>query len=168
RKLRRNAESGGFADVMLVFHPETLRPHERLVVEACWHQAAEHPRHGHHVAVDAWPAIDARRREALIELHFGGPRIGDRACAGFQLDERIGLFDAAGDEAARAVILTASRDDSDTVRQQRRRERISRVAHVALAVEREGERPAAVDAPALAQSVHGCHTVLPGADSPGL
>ena len=149
---RASAEAGRLADEVLVLHPERLRPHERLVVEAGRHEAREESRERHHVEIDARPGVHAARDEAVVELDLGRARVRHRAGAGLELHDRVGLLDAAGDDAPRPVIFPAPRDHADAVGEQRGGERVAGVALVAPAVEREREPRAAVDAAAGGQA----------------
>jgi hypothetical protein len=168
-EVRCAAESRRLADEVLVLLPQALRPHERLVVEARRHEAGEEAGDRHEVELRGGPAVHARGDEALVQLHLGRARVRDGAGASLQLHDRVGLFHAAGDDAARAVVLPAAREERDPVGEQRRGERVARMALVRLAVEGEAQCAGAIDAPALREAKGLAHRPSsPGGFSPGL
>ena len=102
-----HAESGRFADMMLVLPPGTRRPHEGLVVEAGRHEAREPTVDGPQVEPDAGEDVDASGHQAVVELHLGGHHVGQGAVSLSYLDQRVGLLHACGHDAPGPVILQA-------------------------------------------------------------
>ena len=155
--VRRGAEAGGAADDPLVSHPQAGRPHERLVVEAGGEKRREPLGDGAGIEIDARPAVDAGRPQPVVEIDDGGRQVGLGVGAGFQLHQGVGLLDAGGEDAARAVILEAAADHGDVVGEQRRGQGVPRMALVAAAVEGERQRPVAVDAAPGGEAVVPAH-----------
>ena len=105
------------------------------------------------IEADRWPAVDARRLQTVIQLDLSSDVVGQRLSARPELDQRVGLLDAAAEDASRPVILEAATHKANSVRQQRRGERVPVKPRVLSAVEREIERPGAVDAPSFREPV---------------
>ncbi len=99
--------------------------------------------------------------QPVVERHLGRARVRHGGGAGFELHDRVGLLDAARDDAARTVVFPAPRDDMDAVGEQRGGERVAHVPLVALAVEREMEPRAAVDATSGGQAATLRHSMPP-------
>ena len=163
---RRDTQAAGLSELTLVEGPERPGPHEGLVVEAGRKEARDEAVDGAQVEADRRPAVDARRLQAVVQLDLGGDVVGQRLRARPELHQRVGLLDAAADDSARPVVLEAPADETNAVRQQRRGERVSLEAGVALAVERERERPAGIDVEALRKPVGLCHDSPRGGVSP--
>ena len=106
------AEAGGAADQRLVdLLPEGGRPHEGLVVEAGARSSGRQQRvHRQQVEAQRRPAVLARGVEPVVELDRRRPRVRLAPRAGAQLDQRIRLLRAGGEDAARAVILERAAD----------------------------------------------------------
>ena len=151
-RARGLAQARGLADEMLVAHPGGARPHEGLVVEAGRQEAAHELVDAERVALRAGPAIDAGGHQAVVKGDLGRSCVRHRGRRGAELDQRVRLLDTGGDDAARPVVLEAASDEVDAVGQQRRGQRVAGTALIGLAVERETERPRAVDAAALLQA----------------
>ena len=81
------------------------------------------------------PAVLAVGDETVVELLLRRARIGLGARAARELDQRIRLVGAGGDDAARAVILEAAADQMHAVGQQGGSQRVARMALVRRAVE---------------------------------
>ena len=165
-RIRGDTQAARLSQLVFVEGPERPRPHECLVVEAGRQEARDEAVDGAQVEVDGGPAVDARRLQSVVQLDLRGDVVGQRVCAGPELHERVRLLDAAADDTARPVVLEAPADEADAVRQQRGGERVALESGVALAVECEIERPAAVDASALGKPVRLRHDEPPGAGSP--
>ncbi len=105
--LRRNAKTGGAADEGLVDRmPEGLRPHEGLVVEAGGEEGREE-------VVDL-ADVEGQRRPTVLRFdlhaveHFLHRGADVRLAAGGiarHVEQRVRLFRAGGQDAARTVIL---------------------------------------------------------------
>lgn len=159
-RVGRLAEAGRLADLLFVLRPQIARPHERLVVEARRQEARELLHHRHPVVLERRLRVYARRDEPLIQLDLGRARVRHRVRAGFELHDGVRLVDARRHDPARTVVLEAARDEVHAVGEQRRRERVALEALIRAAVEREGERLCAVDAPACAESVFLAHLLV--------
>ena len=147
---RQAAEPGRAADRRLIeFFPERTGPHEGLVIEAGGQEIGKVIVHRQRVEGKRGPAVLAAGFQPVEELHHGGAGIGLVPRAGAQFHQRVRLFGAGGEDAARAVILEAAADEAHAVRQKRRGERIAGMALIQLAVEGEAQRLAAVDRSAL-------------------
>jgi hypothetical protein len=149
------AQARALADELLVGHPHGGRGHEGLVVEARRHEATAQLAHQtHDVALHVGPAVGAARHQAVEQRLLGGTHVGHLGRLGAaQLDQRIGLLGAGGDDAPSARVLEATVDDIHAVGQQRRGQGVAGMALVALAVEGEGQPACAIDAPALAETI---------------
>lgn len=160
---RRAAQAGGLADVLLVGHPHRLRVHEGLVVETRRHQlAADLAEDSHQVVLHVRPAVGTGGHQAAVEGLLGGAYVGDLGgFAGADLQDRVGLLGAGGDDAARPRVLEAAADDVDAVGQQRGGQGVAGIALVVLAVEAEGQRAVAVDAAAAGQAIDLAHAGSP-------
>ncbi len=149
---RSATEAGSAPDHRLVdLLPERRRPHERLVVEARREDRRQQSVDGQKIERQRRPAILALRFETVVKLGSRRFRIGFAARARAQLDERVRFFRARRQDAARAVILERSADQTDAVGEKRRGERVAGVARVRDAVEREVERLRAIDQTAILQ-----------------
>ena len=100
------------------------------------------------VARERRPAVLADGFEPVVKLDRRGAEIGRAALGPPDLHERVGLLGAGRKDPARAVIFEGAADEVDAVGQERRGERVARMAREPLAVERKGQGAAAVDAPA--------------------
>src|SRR5260370_20224608 len=87
----------------------------------------------------------AGRPQAGIKRALGRPAVGSGRAAGFELNEGSGLLRPGRDDAARAVVLEAARDQPDAIGEQGRRERIPGMALIGAPVKPEVEDPEAVD-----------------------
>ncbi len=145
---RRASESRGAADQRFVAAaPGAARPHEGLVVKARRQQRGYKIVDRADVEGKRGKAVLAGRCEPVIELDLGRTQVRrlPRRVAG-DGDQRIRLVDARRHDAARTVILERPADQADTVRQQRRCERVARVAGECAPVEGEVKRATTVDA----------------------
>ena len=124
---RGAAEARGAADQRLVeLLPELRRPHEGLVVEAGDEEAREPVVHRADVEAQRRPAVLARGDQPVVELGRGRARVRLAPRAGAQFDQRVRLFRACREDAARAVILERAADQLHAVGEQRRGERVAR------------------------------------------
>src|ERR1700730_8482937 len=104
-------ETGGAADRRFVnLLPETRRPHEGLVVESGREEGRKPAGDRHHVEGERWPAVLARRAEAVEPLQDRRPRVRLATGAVAQFDERVGLLRPGSKNAARPVILERAAD----------------------------------------------------------
>src|SRR5947207_807933 len=65
--------------------------------------------------------------------------------AGFELNQRRRLLRPSRDDAARAMVLEAARDEPDAIGQQGGSERVAGMALIFMPIKPEVENPAAVD-----------------------
>src|SRR5262249_26783691 len=98
------------------------------------------------IELDVGPAIDAVGGEAVAQLDLRCAAIGIAVGTGAELDDGARLLRARGHDATRAVVLEAAADQRDAVREQRRGERVARVALIAPRVEGEAKAARSVDA----------------------
>ena len=164
---RGAAEAGGPADQRLVeFLPETLRPHEGLVVEAGRERLAGQRVERHHVEGERGPAVLAAADEPVVQLDLGrlAVRLAPRALA--QFDQRVRLVGTGGHDPARPVVFEAAADQAHAIGQQGRGERIARMAGELTPVEAEADGFAAVDQAAAGKASRG-HGVASGSASAG-
>ena len=134
-----------FVDVF----PERPGVDEGLVVEPGRKKARKGAVHRAHVEIEAGPVVLALRAQPVEQLGCGGALVRLERRPLPETDQRVGFLGAAGDDAARAVILERAADQHLVVGQQRRGERVAGKAPQALAVEAEGDGAGAVDQPAL-------------------
>src|SRR3546814_10228498 len=85
----------------------------------------------------------AGRFQAVVEFGHRRPRVGLGPRAAAQGDQRVGLLDAGGEQAAWAVVLEAATVEVDAAGEQRGGEGVAGEALVAPPIEGEAERPAA-------------------------
>ena len=149
---RGAAETSGSADGGLIeMVPRFARPHEGLVVEARRNEGRQQARHRAHVKIQARPAVLALGDKAVIELDLGGAQIWCEAgLVPAHRDQRIGLFGACAQHAARTVIFERAAHQVNAIGQEGRGQRIALYALIAAAIKAEGQALAAVD---LAASV---------------
>ena len=142
---RRAPEACRLADIRLVEFPQPRRPHEGLVVEPGRQQPGKPVVDTSDIETHRRPAILAFRAQALEKLDRRRPHV--RVCpgAGTQLNQRVGLFRTAAEDAARAMVFEAAADQVNTVREQRRCKRIATVPEIAVTVEAECDLFTAVD-----------------------
>ena len=166
---RRPAEPGHVAQHRFPQRrPQRARVDEGLVVEAGRDERAEPAGKRAEIEGKARPGMLARRAEPVIELDLGGAAVGFAGGAGFELDERRGFLRPGRENPAPAVILEAARHQPDAVGEQRRCQRIARMALIDAPVKPEVEKPAAVDRAADGQAEglgHGT-PLRPGGVSP--
>ena len=149
----RDSKPSGTSEHPLVEWPQRPRPHECLVVEARRQEARDDAVDGAQIEAHRRPAVDARRLQTVVKLDLSSDVVGQRLGARPELDQRVGLLDAAPDDAPRTMVLEAPAHKANAIRQKRRGERVPLETLVAPAVEREVERPAAVDAPSPREPV---------------
>ena len=149
---RRLAEAGGVADDVLVLHPQGSRPHEGLVIEAGGKNARQLVERCAHVEADAGPAVLGFGGQALDQLDLGGAHVGVAACALAELQQRVRLLRAGGEDAARAVVLEAASDQVHAVGEQRRGQGVAGIALIGRIVEAEADRLGPVDQAPLGQA----------------
>ena len=155
------AEAGELADHRLVGRPEAAWPLEGLAVEARRHEARGAADDRLQVEVQRGPARGRTRLQALVQLGLRGLDVGHGVGAFLHLHQRVGLFRAGADQAARATVLEAARQAQLARGQQRRGQRVAGKARQRLAVELEADRPAAVDAGAGNVDAAGGHARSP-------
>ena len=142
----RLAETGGLADQGFIdLFPEAGRPHEGLVVKAGAQERREQPVDRADIEPERGPAVLAAGVKPVLQLDHRGARVGFRASAGAGCYQRIGFCRTRREDAARAVIFEAAADELDAVGEQRRGQRIARMAGERLSVESEVDRAGAVD-----------------------
>ncbi len=143
------AEAGGAADGGLEeMLPGGAGGHEGLVVEACWQEGREVRGGGAEVEREAGPVVLAAGGQALVELGGGGPRIGLEAAALAEGDKRVGLLDAAGNDAARAMVLEGTTDQDLAIGEEGGGEGVAGEAAQGLVVPAELQRFRAIYQPA--------------------
>ena len=133
--------------------PEGPRPHEGLVVEAGDEDRRQH-------VVDR-PDIEAERRPVVlradgqaiyrIEARSAIVRI-DAISAPIDREQRIRLFGAVAEDAARTMILEGTADEVDAVGKQRRGDRIASVRLDDPAVEPHGHWLGTIDTAARSEA----------------
>ena len=144
------AEPGRGPDCRLVdLLPEGLRPHEGLVVEAGRQEGRDQVVCRQQVVAQRTPVVLAERFQPVEQFGDGRPRVRLAVGAGPQLDQRVGLFRAGGEDAARPVVLEAPADQADPVGEQGGRQRIAKMADHLPAVEPERKDAAAVERAAV-------------------
>ena len=160
---RRAAKTGGLADVFLVGQPEVLRVHKGFVVEPRRHHlAADLAENAHQVGVDARPAVGAAGDQAGIQRLLGGAHVGDlRRFGAADLQHRVRLFRARRNNAARPRVLEAAPDDIHAIGQQGSGQGVTGKALIALPVEAECQRLAAINAAAAGKTIDLAHAVTP-------
>ena len=167
RAVRRLPQTRHPADQAFVEMPAAMRPHEGLVVEAGRDQAVCEIVDGAEIEAGAGPAIDAVCREALIQLDSRGLEIGQAPGPGADLHQRVGLFGAGGQDAARAVVFEAPPHQVHAVGEQGGCQRISGEPFIAPPVEREPDPPRPVDRAAFGQTIRLLRHAPPSGTSPG-
>ena len=158
--LGEDPEAGRVAQHLLVQRPQPARADERLVVEAGRRErAADDVGCAHDVEVEPGPGVGVRDREPV------GHALGARAHRGAAADlhERVRALAAAAQLAARAVVLERAAERAPSGCVQRGRDRVALVRRDRLAVEREADRPRAVD-PLAGLRGQAAHVTMP---SPG-
>ena len=136
------AEAGRVSQHLLVQRPQPPRADERLVVEA---RRGERPTddvgHAHRIELER-SRVDVLHLESLADRLRARPRSGGAVDG----DDAVRALTGAAHQAAAAVVLEAAREGPLTGRVQGRSDRVPLVGLDALAVERERQRLAAVDA----------------------
>ncbi len=160
---RRTAKACGFADVLLVGHPERFGVHEGFVVEPRRHHvAANLAQDAHHVVVDVRPAVGAGGDQTCVQRLLRGAHVGDLGgFGGADLQDGVRLLGACGDDAARTRVFEAAANDVDAVGQQGRCQAVTGITLVGLAVEGEVQDLAAVDTAAAGEAIGLAHTFSP-------
>ena len=147
---RQASETGRFADRRFVDPlPEGGRPHECLVVEARRQEGREQVVDRQQVMAQRTAVVLAPGLQPVEQLGDGRAGIGLAVSAAAQLDQRVGLFGAGAEDAARPVVLETSAHHADAVGEQRRGQGIAGMAGQPPAIEAEGEAAAAVDRAAV-------------------
>ena len=110
------AEAGRGSDGRLIDPlPEGFRPHEGLVVEAGRQEGGEQIVDRQQVMAQRAAIVLAERLEPVEQLGDGRPRIRLAISAAAQLDQRVGLFRAGGEDAPRPMVFEAPADQPDAV-----------------------------------------------------
>ena len=125
--------------------PVPARPHHRLVVERGREQRLEKAEHSEEIETHRGPGVLAAGTQPRIERLQRGAHVGFGPRPFLQLHECVGLFLARRHQAARTVQLEAAPQNTHTVREQRRGERIARIAAIGLAVEEKTDGRGGVD-----------------------
>src|SRR5260370_5676163 len=137
RVIRCDAESCRLADGWFEHMP--VWPHERLVVEPGWQESLQHAQRGAHIEFNAWPTIDARCNETVVQLDLGGLQVCLRALrARLQLHNGVRLISTSSQNASGPMQLETPADYEYPVRQQCGSERVPFEALVRFAVEYKG------------------------------
>ena len=154
--LGRPPEAGGAADHRLE-QPLPRRPRvdEGLVVEPGREEPPQPVVDRADVAVKARPGVLPDRHHPRLERGGGGALVRLEPRAGAEAEERVRLFRARGERAARAVILEAAPHDQLAAAEQRRGERVAGKARAVAALEAERTRRAAVDQAAALRQAEG-------------
>jgi hypothetical protein len=150
---RRTTQSGSLANVMLIGHPQRLRPHEGLVVEPGRQQPAEPAVDYTDIMFQGWPAIDRGGRQVVIQLGLRGAGIGHRVRTFVDLEDGIGFLGAAADDAPRPMVLEASPHQVHAVGKQRGGECVTGEAGQAAPLKSELKRTITIDASARWEAV---------------
>ena len=109
--------------------------------------------HAAEVECHAWKAVFAECLETGHERLHRRTHERDRRAGRVDTQQRIRFLDSGCQDAARAVVLEAARDDAHPVRKQRRPQRVTVIAGQLPSVEPELDRAVAVDPPALREPV---------------
>ena len=152
---RAFAQPGHTADRRLVkLLPRRARPHEGLVVETRREERPKSVIDRAEIEAERRIAVLACRNEPGVERHRGRAQIGRRPPAPARHgDERIGLLHPRREQPARAVIFERAPEQGDPARHQRRGQIVPRKPAIVALVEREGDRPAAIDPPPGGQTI---------------
>ena len=136
--LGRFAQARRLADDRLEhMFPEGARVDEGLVIEARRQKTRDIVVQHAHIEFQAGPVVLAGRDQPVEQFGGGGALVGFQPRALPQIEQRIGLFRTRAHDSPRAVILEAAPDQHLVIGQQRRGQRIAKVAAQALAVEGE-------------------------------
>ena len=140
----------------LVEHPRPASwPHESLVVEPGAQERRKGTQHCLEIEIDRGPGILPTDNQPCAQFGYGCWHIGRSAIATSQCHESVGLLDPRGEEAARTVILETAPDQRDTIREQRRGQRITTETGELAPLEDELQRHAALQTAASGQSARG-------------
>ena len=141
RQRRRMAKACGTPNVMFVTHPRGTRPHECLVVKACWQQPRQPVIDGTNIKSKTRPTIHGPGNQALIQLHLGRSQVRRTQGALTYLHQRVGLLSACSNYAPGSMVFKASTETPNPLGQQRSREAIARMTRIILTVELEPDSP---------------------------
>ena len=109
------------------------------------------------IEIYGWKAVLGFRAKPFNERHLRRTDNWHHAPTPIDAEERIGFFYAGRENTARSVKLEAATDDSHTVRQQSRRERVTSIALIVFAVKDEVKRPRPIDAPSVCNTIRLIH-----------
>ena len=143
------AKSGSAADERLVdMLPETLGPHECLVVKASGNKARELAVDGTHVKTERWPAVLRLGGKTVKNFNLCSPQIRLHVAACADADQRIHFLGAQADDTARTVILEAAAKQFLTLGQNGRCQRIASKARYFATIKLEVHALGSVNAAA--------------------
>ena len=141
--------------------PHGRADQESLVVEARREEPRQRGVHRANVEVQVREGVDRLGGQALAQLGHRHAVVGfTRAFLGVgdvAVDERVWLFHASGNDAARAVVLERTTHQMHAVGQQRRGHRVTAIAREGLAVEGKAQRLGTVDATAGREAIFLAH-----------
>ncbi len=151
------AEARHGADGLLEIAPGAERAEEGLVIEAHRQEAREIAEHGVDVVIERAELVDGLDGDAVGQ----GMAVGADVGLVGHLHQRVGVVPGHGEHGTRTVILERARDEAATFGIKRGGDDVAGVAVVQRAVERECQRPGAVDekAPASTLEAAGAITV---------
>src|SRR3569833_1262674 len=126
--------------------PRTLRPHERLVVEAGGNERRDQIVDRADIEVEARPAVLTLRLQAFIQLDLRGSQVGNKAGrVATDCNQRVRLFGARRENAARPVVLERSAHQVHTIGEQSGSQGIALNACVALSIKCEIQHAGTID-----------------------
>ena len=112
-------QPGGLADEGLEkMFPQRARVDERLVVEARRQELRQPVVENPDIALERRPVVLTARLETVEEFGGGSACVGFEALVSAEVQQRVRLFGAVGDDPPGAVIFEASPDEELIVRQQ--------------------------------------------------
>src|SRR5690606_26069113 len=133
--------------------PGAARPHERLVVEARRPERRQQSVQRANVETRAWPAVLAEGLQAAPQAYLRGACVWIVPTVSVaERDERVRLFGAGGQNAARPMIFERPADQELAIGEQSGGQRIAFVALKPSPVPPELERRLAIDATAVRQA----------------
>ena len=133
-----SAQAGRAADEMLIEHPGPAgRTHEGLVIKARDKQRRQQRVDRHQVKADRGPGVLRARHQALVQFQHGGGDVGFLLGATPDRQQRVGFFNASGQDAAWSVVLERAPDQVNAVGKQGSGHGLAAVAFQATAVKAE-------------------------------
>ena len=148
------AQACGLADEVLIEHPGAAgRAHKGLVIKAGHKNRRQHRGDGHGVKAHRRPSVLRAGDQTCLQLKHGSGNIGLARAFVAHGEQRVAFFHTGRHDAARSVVLKGTRHQMLAMREQRGRHRVARKALKGLAVERELQALAAINTPALGDTV---------------